>query len=330
MSDLKSKLDAVEDPFLGLTLGELDAVAVEGDAATVTLPSAVYPPWRELQETCDAAAGGAAVTLKNKPRSGGPAMIAVGSGKGGVGKSTVAAGLALALADHGAAVGLLDADVYGPSIPHMLNAHGKLATIQAPGPGGQVMEQIVPAAAGGVKIMSMAYLVPETQAVVFRGPMVHKYVTIFLQQVAWGDLDYLIVDMPPGTGDVALTMSQQASLAGAVVVCTPQKVALLDAVKACSMYGQVNIPLLGMVENMSGEMFGRGGTRAKAEELEVPFLGEVPAAAAIRELCDDGKAAELLGGGSPAREPLREIALNVAKRAALAEMSKVELPSLEE
>ena len=151
MSDLKTKLDAVVDPFLGMTLGELNAVSDVGESsATVTLPSAVYPPWRELQTLVDEAAGGAKVTLRNHPRKNGPAMIAVGSGKGGVGKSTVAAGVAFALADLGAAVGLLDADVYGPSIPHMLNAHSKLAMIQAPGPGGQVMEQIVPATAGGI------------------------------------------------------------------------------------------------------------------------------------------------------------------------------------
>lgn len=217
-------------------------------------------------------------------------VIAVGSGKGGVGKSTIAATLALGLKKAGSKVGLMDADVYGPSIPHLLGLSGR-ATIEE--------NKIVPMMAAGIPVMSMGFFIQPNEAVVFRGPKLHGAIVQFLRDTAWGDLDYLIIDMPPGTGDVALTLSQSLPLAGAVVVCTPQEVALLDAVKAISMFRLVNVPILGVVENMSGficpdcgkryDIFGSGGAQAKAEELGVPFLGEVPLNMHIRESGDAGQ-----------------------------------------
>jgi ATP-binding protein involved in chromosome partitioning len=216
-------------------------------------------------------------------------VIAVGSGKGGVGKSTVAATIALGLKRAGCKVGLMDADVYGPSIPHLLGLSGKPVIEN---------QKLQPIMYQGMPTISMGYLVPPGEAVVWRGPMLHGAITQFLRDTAWGDLDYLIIDMPPGTGDIALTLSQQLPLTGAVVVCTPQQVALLDAVKAIAMFRKVSIPILGMVENMSGficpdngiryDIFGSGGARQAAEDLKVPFLGEVPLNMQIRINGDDG------------------------------------------
>jgi len=219
-------------------------------------------------------------------------VIAVGSGKGGVGKSTIAASLALGLKRAGSKVGLLDTDVYGPSIPHLLGL------TDAPPPA-VVDGKVPPVMFDGMPVMSMGFLLPPGKAVIWRGPMLHSYVTQFLRDVSWGDLDYLIIDMPPGTGDIALSLSQVLPLTGAVIVCTPQEVALIDATRAISMFRTVNIPILGMVENMSGficescgkryDIFGSGGARAKAEEMGVPFLGEVPLNMQIRTAGDAGK-----------------------------------------
>jgi len=217
-------------------------------------------------------------------------VIAVGSGKGGVGKSTIAAVLALGLARSGCKVGLMDADVYGPSIPHLLGVNRRPEVVE---------NRIQPIEVSGLKVISMGFLVPPDQAVVWRGPMLHGAITQFLRDTDWGELDYLIIDMPPGTGDIALTLSQLLPLTGAVVVCTPQDVALLDAVKAIAMFRKVNIPVLGMVENMSGficpgcgqrhDIFGSGGARQKAAELDIPFLGDVPINLQIRVHGDQGR-----------------------------------------
>jgi ATP-binding protein involved in chromosome partitioning len=217
-------------------------------------------------------------------------VIAVGSGKGGVGKSTIAATVALTLKRAGAAVGLMDADVYGPSIPHLLGVSGRPEVVD---------RKLRAVDFGGMPVMSMGFLVPPGEAVVWRGPMLHGAITQFLRDTAWGPLDYLVIDMPPGTGDIALTLSQLLPLTGAVVVCTPQDVALLDAVKAIAMFRKVNINVLGMVENMSGfvcpdcgkryDIFGSGGARRRAEELGVPFLGEVPIQMQIRVAGDAGQ-----------------------------------------
>ncbi len=217
------------------------------------------------------------------------AVIAVGSGKGGVGKSTIATSLAYGLKRAGCQVGLMDADVYGPSVPHLLGLSGRPEVVD---------QKLQPADADGIRVMSMGFMVPPGEAVVWRGPMLHGAITQFLRDTAWGDLDYLIIDMPPGTGDIALTLSQLIPLTGAVVVCTPQDVALIDALKAIAMFRKVNIPILGMVENMSyfecpdcdkrHDIFGNGGAKRAASEQDVPFLGEVPINIQIRVRGDQG------------------------------------------
>ncbi|RPH83434.1 MAG: ATP-binding protein, partial [Planctomycetaceae bacterium] len=238
-------------------------------------------------------------------------VVLVGSGKGGVGKSTVAAGLALTLRRMGAVVGLMDADVYGPSIPQLLGLEGRPAIND--------QKKIEPIRlANDFPVMSMGFLIEKDQAVIWRGPMLHGSITQFLGDTQWGELDYLIIDMPPGTGDVALTLSQAIPIAGAVVVCTPQEVALLDAIKAISMFRKVDIPILGMVENMSGfscpgcgkiyDIFGRGGTRDRAQELGVPFLGTLPIDIALRIAGDEGRLADVIAEDERARVPFDGVA----------------------
>ena len=223
-------------------------------------------------------------------------VIAVAAGKGGVGKSTVAASLALVLKNLGSRVGLMDADVYGPSVPTLMGVRQRPEIVEG---------KIQPIDAGGIPIMSMGFLVEPDQAVVWRGPMLHGSISQFLKDTRWGELDYLIIDMPPGTGDVALTLSQLLPLSGAVIVCTPQEVALLDAGKAIAMFRKVEIPILGMVENMSSftcpdtrktyYIFGHGGARDKAQgQWNIPFLGELPIDISIREMCDEGRLAEAM------------------------------------
>ncbi len=217
------------------------------------------------------------------------AIVAVASGKGGVGKSTTAVNLAVALAAQGLRTGLLDADIYGPSLPQMLG------TRERPRAEGQ---RIFPLHRWGLKAMSIGYLVDEETPMIWRGPMVMGALEQMMGQVEWGALDILVVDMPPGTGDAQLTMSQRVPLAGAVIVSTPQDVALLDARRGVRMFEKVGVPVLGVVENMSfyccpncghrEEMFGHGGARAEAERLGVEFLGELPLKVAIRELADAG------------------------------------------
>jgi len=256
-------------------------------------------------------------------------VVAVGSGKGGVGKSTIAAAIAFGLKNAGARVGLLDADVYGPSIPHLVGVRGNPGIEEVRTDDGRTLQRIQPIEHNGIKLLSIGFMIEEDQAVIWRGPMLHSLLTQFLQDTDWGELDYLIIDFPPGTGDVALTLSQLLELAGAVIVCTPQKVALLDAVKAISMFRQMKIPVLGVVENLSGAIFGRGGARTKAEELGVPFLGEVPS---LPEICvkgDEGQIAELLDEGSPARPHLQHVCEQMSVEIVRQLVASPELPSLE-
>lgn len=216
--------------------------------------------------------------------------IAVGSGKGGVGKSTVAANLAVALQRSGAKVGLLDTDVYGPSVPHLMGSTTGPAVVEG---------KISPPVAYGVKIMSMAYFLPKDEAVIWRGPMLHKAIHQFLGDVEWGELDYLVIDMPPGTGDVQLSLGQTIPLTGAVIVSTPQDMALEVASKAIAMFRKLNVPILGVIENMSyyscphcgkrEDIFGHGGARAAAEAMHLPFLGEIPLDVNIRTSSDHGQ-----------------------------------------
>ncbi|AHG44256.1 sodium:proton antiporter [Rhizobium leguminosarum bv. trifolii CB782] len=218
------------------------------------------------------------------------AIIAVASGKGGVGKSTTAVNLALGLLANGLRVGILDADIYGPSMPRLLKISGRPTQID-----GRIIN---PMENYGLKVMSMGFLVDEETAMIWRGPMVQSALLQMLREVAWGELDVLVVDMPPGTGDAQLTMAQQVPLAGAVIVSTPQDLALIDARKGLNMFRKVEVPVLGIVENMSYfiapdtgtryDIFGHGGARKEAERIGVPFLGEVPLTMNIRETSDAG------------------------------------------
>ncbi|MEN0077390.1 MAG: Mrp/NBP35 family ATP-binding protein, partial [Paracraurococcus sp.] len=216
-------------------------------------------------------------------------IVAVASGKGGVGKSTTAVNLAVALAAQGLSVGLLDADIYGPSLPQMLGTQEKPRTEN---------QRILPLQRWGLKAMSIGFLVDAETPMIWRGPMVMGALEQLMGQVAWGALDVMVVDMPPGTGDAQLTMSQRVPLAGAVIVSTPQDVALLDARRGVRMFEKVNVPVLGLIENMSSwccpncghraDVFGHGGARAEAAKLGVEFLGELPLKLEIRELADAG------------------------------------------
>ncbi|MFA4995454.1 MAG: Mrp/NBP35 family ATP-binding protein [Bdellovibrionales bacterium] len=218
-------------------------------------------------------------------------VVAIASGKGGVGKSTTAVNLAIALAQKGLKVGLLDADVYGPSIPRMMGLKGE--------PSMDENERMEPLMRDGVKVMSMGFLVDEAEAMIWRGPMVHSAIMQLFRDVAWGDLDILVVDLPPGTGDAQLTLSQTVPLAGAVIVSTPQDIALLDARKAMGMFRKTDVPILGLIENMSyfecpqckarSNIFGHGGAQAEAEKLGIPFLGEIPLDITLREKSDEGE-----------------------------------------
>ena len=240
-------------------------------------------------------------------------IIAVASGKGGVGKSTTAANLALALAAIGRKVGVLDADIYGPSMPRMLGISGRPHSRE-----GKVLE---PMSHYGVECMSMGFLVAEDTPMIWRGPMVQSALTQMLRDVAWGDLDVLVVDMPPGTGDAQLTMAQQVPLAGAVIVSTPQDIALLDARKGLNMFRKVDVPVLGFIENMSyfvcphcgerSDIFSHGGAKKEAEKLGVEFLGEIPLDIAIRETSDGGKPIVLAQPDSPHAKVYKQMATRI-------------------
>ncbi len=237
-------------------------------------------------------------------------IVAVASGKGGVGKSTVAANLTLALAAAGHKVGILDADIYGPSQPRMMGLSGRPQS-----PDGKRLD---PMENYGIKVMSMGFLVPEDTAMIWRGPMVMSALQQLLRDVNWGELDVLIVDMPPGTGDAQLTMAQEVPLAGAVIVSTPQDIALLDARKGINMFEKVEVPVLGIIENMSyfscphcGErtdIFSHGGARAEAEKFKVDFLGEVPLDILIRQTSDEGRPIVVSNPDSEHSKVFREIA----------------------
>lgn len=241
-------------------------------------------------------------------------VVAVASGKGGVGKSTVAANLAVALSQAGAKVGLLDTDIYGPSIPTMFGVTER--------PNITTQKKLVPIKKHGVHLISMGFLVDTDQAMVWRGPMVTSAVKQFMQEVEWGELDYLILDLPPGTGDIQLTIVQTVPLTGAVIVSTPQAVALDDVRKGVVMFQKVNVPVLGVIENMAYfvpedmpekkyYIFGKQGARKLAEKLEVPFLGEIPIRELIRETGDSGTPIVAASPSSPSAIGLKEIANRV-------------------
>jgi ATP-binding protein involved in chromosome partitioning len=310
----RQALSAVIDPALGKDVIKLRIVSnieVQGSDALVTvdIPTHAYPQVmrRELTARIEAALrekGAERVTVMPRvvtayqpPPSekallpGVKNIVAVAAGKGGVGKSTVATNLALALRSHGASVGLLDADVFGPSVPQMLGP------AEVP-PGAAPDQKIVPAVHHGLKVISVGFFTSKEEAVVWRGPMVHRLLQQFLGEVAWGDLDYLVVDLPPGTGDVQLSLSQLIPVTGAIMVTTPQEVAIIDVVRAVAMFQKVEIPILGIVENMSfyrcpscghhDEIFSHGGGKRLAGEMQIDFLGEIPIDTRIRFGGDSG------------------------------------------
>lgn len=243
-------------------------------------------------------------------------VIAVASGKGGVGKSTTAVNLALGLRAMGLKVGLLDADIYGPSVPRLLGLSGKPKTTAE--------KKLVPMEAHGLKAMSIGFLVPEDQAVIWRGPMVMSAIGQLLNDVAWAPLDILVIDLPPGTGDAQLTLAQRAPLSGAVIVSTPQDIALIDARKGLAMFQKVEVPVLGIVENMSyflcphcggrSDIFAHGGAHQTADDLGVDFLGEIPLHMAIRETSDDGRPIVATAPDSPQAAVYLELARKVLAR----------------
>lgn len=341
-ADVREALGAVEDPLLGKSLAQMRAIQsieIDGKRAKVDVAKAVYhhPEEESLKQRIHSTLAGLnglrdiEVTLSTRigavggqPGKGGvPGVknaIAVASGKGGVGKSTVATNLALALARDGASVGLLDADVYGPSVPMMLGASARPQIEN---------ERIMPLEAFGIKLMSIGFLLPSDKALIWRGPLVAQLITQFLGDVNWGKLDYLIVDMPPGTGDAHLTLVQQIQISGAIITTTPQDVAVADAVKGIKMFEEVKTTILGLVENMSyficpgcGEsydIFGTGGGERTARQFNVPLLGQIPIDPRIRQSGDIGHPIVASAPDSEAalafREAARQAALVLAKKA---------------
>ena len=305
-------LRVVVDPDIRrdiVTLGFVKDLSISNDRVsfTIELTTPACPVKEQLREQAATAVRAVAgvsqvdvqmtakVRSASAPETGRPPLpgvknvIAVGAGKGGVGKTTVAVNLALALAKCGSRVGLLDGDIYGPNIPLMLGINTQLTTDG---------KQIVPAEKYGVQVVSIGFLTQDDAPIIWRGPMLHGAIQQFFREVAWRDLDYLIVDMPPGTGDVALSMSQTVPVVGSIVVTTPQQVSLSDSRRAVRMYQKLNIPTIGIVENMSyyqctnchheADIFGHGGGEKLATELDVPFLGRLPIYQPIREGSDAG------------------------------------------
>jgi ATP-binding protein involved in chromosome partitioning len=254
-------------------------------------------------------------------------IIAVGAGKGGVGKTTVAVNLALALARCGSKVGLIDGDIYGPNVPIMLGMSGQLTT------DGQ---KIVPAERYDLQVISMGFLTSEDAPIIWRGPMLHGALQQFFREVRWGSLDYLVIDMPPGTGDVALSLSQTVPVAGAIVVTTPQKVSLADTRRAVAMYKKLNIAPLGIVENMGyfvcpncrheSDIFGRGGGEQLAADLGVPFIGRIPIYQPIREGGDTGVPLVVSEPDSPAAKAFMAAAEQTAAQVSIASYSRPTIP----
>lgn len=338
-------LRPVKDPELGRSLVELGAIEVQSIAdGIVTLavrlstPTSPHRPQlesdlrqalvpvpgvREVKVDWSWQVRGPASTGRDSIVPGVKNVVLIGSGKGGVGKSTTAVNVAAALAQAGAKVGLLDADIYGPSIPIMLGARNAK-------PRATEGNRIVPVEAHGLKLISIGFFVAPEQATVWRGPMLHGAIMQFFRDVDWGELDYLILDLPPGTGDIQLTIAQQVKVAGAVVVTTPQDLALADALKAKAMFDKVDIPVLGIVENMSffvcphcegrTEVFHHGGGAQAADKLGVPFLGEVPLVLSIREGGDAGVPVVVAAPESAESQALRRVAEQVARQVAVANL----------
>ncbi|MDA1007198.1 MAG: Mrp/NBP35 family ATP-binding protein, partial [Verrucomicrobia bacterium] len=310
-----------------VSFGLVQAVAIDNDSLTVSLRLQTRDPkipeqvFKDCHAVLDALAGGAEkvkidIDIQDPPGSpttpGGVAgkqslpgvkkIIAVASGKGGVGKSTVAANLAIALSQQGLKVGLCDCDLYGPSVALLFGATGKQ-------PNADQNDNIIPIEAHGIKLMSMGFLLGDGSPVIVRGPLANRYTQQFLKQVAWGELDVLVLDLPPGTGDIQLTIVQTVALDGTVIVTTPQEMALIDARKAVTMFAKVNVPILGIIENMAWfecehgtkyHLFGKDGGKREAERLQVPLLAQIPLDPYTRESCDNGQPVALL---PPSKSP---------------------------
>jgi len=360
-TDVLAALSSVKGPDgVPLTQGKAlsDIVVSDGKVFfSMTVDAAAVPAWEPVRKAAEAAVKSvagvtsvmAALTGERSPGAarpkatsgpvagtGGPrtgtsgsgpagipgigAIVAVASGKGGVGKSTTAINLALGLRDLGLKVGVLDADIYGPSLPRLLAIKGKPELL-----GGN---RLKPMEGYGLKVMSIGFLTEEETPMIWRGPMVMSALTQMLREVEWGVLDVLVVDMPPGTGDAQLTMAQQVPLRGAVIVSTPQDLALIDARRGIAMFRRVNVPVLGVVENMSyflcpecgtrSDIFGHGGARHEAERLGVPFLGEIPLHMEIRETSDSGRPVVATDPDAPHAKIYREIAGRVRSAIATA------------
>ena len=333
---LGEAIGRVQDPLFGSDLAKLGYVTraeAKGDRAEITikLPTPAHPDRDAIEAAVKKAATDAGaqgvdleVTWEVTSRVGGKGggrlgtvknIIAVAAGKGGVGKSTVATNLALALRSYGCAVGLLDADIYGPSVPTMLGE----PEIPA---GNKAGNRITPAVHYGIQVISVGFFVERDGAVVWRGPMIHKLLQQFVEDVEWGDLDYLIIVLPPGTGDAQLSLSQLIPVGGAVIVTTPQEVSLIDVVKAISMFKKVEIPILGVIENMAyyvcpscghhDEIFSHGGGKSLAQELSTPLLAELPLQAQVRHGGDAGRPVVIGAPQSEAAGIFRKMATLVA------------------
>ncbi|MFK7770018.1 MAG: P-loop NTPase [Mariniblastus sp.] len=306
---VRETLAKIQDPETGRKLAkQIHEVVADADHVSVKvgLTSFAAPLKKDFhQEVLDALKSDFAdvenitVEVTNHDRPAQPigqvgirakAVVAIAAGKGGVGKSTAAASLALSLKRAGCKVGLLDADVYGPSVPHLTGVRGQVT---------KENNKIQPLDFDGIPLMSIGFMIPPDQAVIWRGPMLHSAITTFVRDTDWGDLDYLIIDMPPGTGDIALSLSQLLPLTGAIIVCTPQEVALIDAIKAVGMFRKVKIPVIGLIENMSSflcpdngkeyDIFGKGGAKEYAAQDNIDFLGEIPINIQLRQRGDAGE-----------------------------------------
>ena len=341
-SAVLESLKVVTDPDLGrdvVNLGFIKNVAItDGHVSfTIELTTPACPVKDQMRDQARAAVaalpGVTAVDVEmtasvraavvpeagRAPIPGVKNVIAVGAGKGGVGKTTVSVNLAVALARFGGRVGIIDGDVYGPNVPIML---GLKAQLESEG------KKIVPAERYGIRVVSMGFLTDDSAPIIWRGPMLHGVVRQFFQDVRWGELDYLIIDMPPGTGDVALSLSQTVPVAGAVVVTTPQTVSLADSRRAVAMYQKLNIPPLGIIENMSyyvcpgcdreSDIFGKGGGERMAVELDVPFLGQIPIYEPIRVASDTGAPIVDSEPDSPGARAFLEIAERTAAQVSIA------------
>jgi ATP-binding protein involved in chromosome partitioning len=340
-------LKVVTDPDLHkdiVSLGFIKDLTIDGGrvAFTIELTTPACPVKEQMRDQARAAVaqlpGVSAVDVNmsarvreavggdstRSPIPGVKNIIAVGAGKGGVGKTTVAVNLAIALAKCGGKVGMIDADIYGPNVPIMLGMKGEQLTTDG--------EKIVPAKKYGLQVVSMAFLTADDAPIIWRGPMLHGALQQFFREVRWVDLDYLVIDLPPGTGDVALSLSQSVPVAGAIVVTTPQQVSLADSRRAIAMYKKLNIPPIGIVENMSyfvcancrheADIFGHGGGEKMAAELNIPFLGRVPIYQPIREGSDVGVPLMISEPDSPAAQAFMAAAERTAAQVSIASFSR--------